>query len=84
MNCHVIATLVGIILQLLGAGYLVWQARFTAIKLAKYKSNITYDNFATAIDDLAQEINGQFKQQTRGFLLVGAGSVLQFYGTWPA
>jgi CHASE3 domain sensor protein len=83
MNCHVIATLVGIILQILGAGYLVWQARFTAIKLAKYKSNITYDNFGTAIDDLAQEINGQFKQQMRGFLLVGAGSLLQFYGAWP-
>ena len=61
MNDHVIATLVGIILQLLGAGYLVCQARSTAIKLAKYNSNITYDNFSTAIDDLAQEINGQFK-----------------------
>jgi CHASE3 domain sensor protein len=83
MNCHIIAALVGIILQLLGAGYLVWQARFTANKLAKYKSNITYDNFSAAIDDLAHEINGQFKQQMRGFLLVGAGSILQFYGAWP-
>ena len=84
MNCHVIATLGGIILQLLGAGYLVKQARFTAIKLAKYKSNITYANFSAAIGDLAHEINGQFKQQMRGFLLVGLGSALQFYGAWPA
>jgi uncharacterized membrane protein YidH (DUF202 family) len=83
MNCHAIATLIGIVIQLLGAGYLVWQTRFTAIKLAKYKSNITYGNFAAAIDDLAQEINGQFKQQMRGFLLVGVGSVFQFYGALP-
>lgn len=83
MTCQEISTLAGIVLQLLGAGYLVWQARYTAIKLAKYKSNITYDNFAPAIDDLAHEINGQFNQQMRGFLLVGLGSVLQFYGAWP-
>ena len=83
MNCQEISALAGIVLQLIGAGYLVWQTRFTAIKLAKYKSNITYDNFAVAIDDLAHEINGQFNQQTRGFLLVGLGSVLQFYGAWP-
>lgn len=36
-----------------------------------------------AIDDLAHELAGQFKQQMRGFLVVGAGSVLQLYGAWP-
>ena len=84
MNCHILATLFGIILQLLGAGYLVWQARFSANKLTKYKSNITYDNFSSAIDDIAHEISGQFRLQIRGFILVVAGSILQFYGAWPA
>ena len=84
MTCQEISTLAGIALQLLGAGYLVWQARFTAIKLAKYKSNITYGDFAVAIDDLVHELSGQFNQQMRGFLLVGLGSVLQFYGAWHA
>ena len=83
MSCHIFSTLVGIILQLLGVGYLVWQAKLTSIKLAKYKSNLTYDDLAKAIEDLAYELNGQFKQQMRGFLLVGAGSILQFYGSWP-
>lgn len=80
MICHINATLFGIVLQVLGVGYLVWQSRETANKLAKYKSNITYDNFAAAIDDLAHEIHGQFKQQMRGFLLLALGSALQFYG----
>lgn len=84
MNSHTIATLFGVVLQVLGAGYLVWQARGTASKLAKYKSNITYGNFAEAIDDLAHEIHGQFKQQMRGFLLLALGSALQFYGALPA
>jgi hypothetical protein len=67
MNCHIIATLLGIVLQVLGAGYRVWQARGTASKLAKYRSNITYGNFADAITDLAPEIHGQFKQQFSAF-----------------
>ena len=67
MNYHVIATLVGITLQFLGADYLVCQAQSTAIKLAKYNSNITYDSFSMAIDHSTQEITGQFKQQLRGF-----------------
>lgn len=84
MNCHIIATLLGIVLQVLGAAYLVWQARGTASKLAKYKSNITYGNFAEAIDDLAHEIHGQFRQQMLGFLFLTLGSALQVYGALPA
>jgi hypothetical protein len=84
MNYQLLATLSGIVLQVVGAGYLVWQARFTASKLAKYKANITYDNFAAAIDDLAHEVHGQFKQQMHGFLLVAIGSALQFYGAFLA
>lgn len=84
MNHQILATIVGIIFQIFGAGWLVWQARFTSKKLIKYKSNITYDNFASAIDDLAQEVHGQFKQQMIGFLLVTIGALLQLYGVLPA
>lgn len=52
----------------------IWQARFTAIKLAKYKSNINYDNFGGAIADLVQELNGQFKATNEGLLLGVFGS----------
>lgn len=84
MNQHVIATLVGILLQVGGAGYLVFHARCTSDVLAKYKSNVTYDNFAQAIDDLAHELHAQYGLQMRGFMALAAGSALQFYGAIPA
>lgn len=84
MNCQVIATIAGILLQLGGAAYLVYQSRFTAQRLAKYKTNITYDNFSSAIDDLAHEVHGQFSQQLKGFVAVAFGSLLQLYGAIPA
>jgi hypothetical protein len=83
MDSHLFATLVGIVLQVCGAAYLVYQSRFTAAKLAKYKANVTYDNFASAIDDLAHEVHGQFAQQVRGFIAVVIGSLFQFYGALP-
>lgn len=83
MNHQLIATLFGIVFQLVGAGYLVWRARFTANKFSGYKGNITYDNFATVIDDLAHEIHGQFGLQARGFILIAVGAALQFYGAVP-
>ena len=83
MNIHIAATLLGILLQVGGAAYLVWQARVTSSKLAKYKT-ITWDNFALAVGDLAHELHGQFKLQARGFVALLLGSGLQFYGAWPA
>jgi hypothetical protein len=84
MNYHLFATLLGMVLQLGGAAYLVYQSRFTATKLAKYKANITYDTFASAVEDLAHEVHGQFAQQVRGFIAVAMGSLLQLYGALPS
>jgi hypothetical protein len=84
MNIQMAATLLGIVLQVGGAAYLVWQARGTSSKLAKYRTNITWDNFPQAIDDLAHEVHGQFNLQVRGFMALLLGSGLQFYGAWPA
>jgi len=84
MKYQAAATVVGIIIQLLGAAYLVYQSGFTARKLANYKSNVTYDNFASAIDALASEVHGQFGQQLRAFTAIALGSLLQLYGAIPA
>lgn len=82
MNSHTIATQIGIVTQLMGVGYLVYAAYGTSQKLAKYKANITYDNFSSAIADLAHEVSSQYSQQLKGFLAVAFGSLLQLYGAF--
>ena len=84
MNAQTAATLLGIVLQLGGAGYLVWQARITAKKLTNFRAHLTYDKFNDAVGTLADELGGQFTQQLWGFAFIAAGSVLQLYGAWPA
>jgi hypothetical protein len=63
MNSHVYSTQIGIVVQVVGAAYLVFHAWRTARKLGKYKATVTYDNFAHLLDDLAHELSGQFSQQ---------------------
>ena len=81
------ATAIGIVIQLIGAAYLVGQSFRTSRKLRKYKSTpVTYDSLGTTIDNLgasveqlAHEIGSQFKQQLVGFAFVALGSGLQLY-----
>ena len=84
MSYQVMATVVGMLFQLGGAAYLVYQASVTARTLAKYKSKLIYDNFALAIEDLAHEVHGQFAQQLKGFIALAIGSFLQVSGAIPA
>lgn len=77
-------TVIGIILQVLGAAFLVFQALRTSRKLGKYNAQVTYDNFSSIIADLAREVGGQFRQQFVGFLFVLVGSALQLYGAVAA
>ena len=79
MSIHLIANIGGIACQVLGAGYLVYQSYFTSRSLLKYKPAITYDNLGPAIEQLAHEVQAQFKHQALGFLLVVIGAALQVY-----
>ena len=78
------ATIVGILLQLIGAGYLVFQAWRTSRKLAKYQTQVTFDTLGSTIDTLARELGSQFLQQLIGFLFVLVGSALQLYAAVAA
>lgn len=72
-------TIIGILLQLLGAAYLVFQSFRTARKLQKYKGPVTWDSLAPSIETLAHEVGGQFSQQLVGFIFVFLGSAFQLY-----
>ena len=74
------ATVIGIVLQVLGAGYLVVQAWCTSRKLAKYNAQrVTINSLGPTIEALARELGGQFGQQLVGFGFVLVGSGLQLY-----
>lgn len=80
MTTQTCVTVIGIVLQVLGALFLVLQSLQTSRKLRKYHAGVTYDNFSAIIADLATEISGQFRQQLVGFVFMLVGSALQLYG----
>jgi uncharacterized membrane protein len=73
------ATIIGIILQLLGAIYLVIQSYRTTKKLQKFKGPVTYGSLSPSIEAMANELSGQFSQQLIGFFFVFLGSAFQLY-----
>jgi hypothetical protein len=77
-NCAII---IGIILQLIGAAYIVVQSFRTTRKLQNYSApgTITYGNVAQVIEALANELSSQFFQQLVGFVFLLAGSAFQLY-----
>lgn len=66
----------GILFQLGGAGYVVWASRATAAALKKYSPKMTYGEFSV-IDDLRNEMRGQYATQRVGFLWIALGAALQ-------
>ena len=79
-----VATVAGIVLQVLGAGYLVWCAWRTSRNLAKYPKEVTYNAIGPTIDALTRELRTQFFQQMIGFLFVLGGACLQLYASIAA
>lgn len=75
-NC---ATSIGIILQLLGAAYIVYQSCRTTRNLRKYSAPVTYGTLSPSIEALAKELAGQFAQQLVGFFFLLIGSCFQLY-----
>lgn len=80
MTAQTIATQVGILVQLAGAGYLVFQAARTARVLRNFGQGLTFDKFNQSLERLSGEVASQFKQQLVGFVFIAVGSALQLYG----
>ena len=72
-------SLFALILQLLGAAWLVYCSFATEKKLRLHGAVATYDNIGNLVSDLAVELAGQFRQQLRGFAFLVAGSALQVW-----
>jgi hypothetical protein len=73
------ATVLGIFLQLVGAGYLVFRSLQTSRHLSKYPEQVTYNALGPTIDALTRELRTQFFQQMIGFAFVLVGAGFQLY-----
>ena len=78
------ATVVGVVLQVVGAGFLVWCAWRTSRNLGKYPNAVTYNALGPTIDALTRELRTQFSQQMIGFVFVLVGAGLQLYASLAA
>lgn len=72
---------VGLVLQLLGAGYLVWIA-FRGWRVFKrigfaYKTGVAYGQLGTILTELAQAQSTQFQDQLVAFVLLTLGTLAQ-------
>jgi hypothetical protein len=73
-------SVLGIAIQLGGAGYLLWTTWSASRRLAAYCSPVRYDTFSTVVESLAKEIAGQFAPQKWGFVALAIGSIFQAWG----
>lgn len=78
------ATIVGVVLQVFGAGYLVFQSWSTSRDLSKYPEQVTYGTLHLIINALTGELRRQFFQQMIGFLFLLGGSGFLLYAAAAA
>jgi len=78
------ATIAGIVLQLFGGGYLVFQSWRTSRDLSRHPETVTFGELAPTIDTLTRELRRQFREQMIGFVFVVVGSGLQLYAVAAA
>jgi Na+/melibiose symporter-like transporter len=65
----------GILIELVGAGFLVWCSFDTKRRLESQK--VTYDGAFVALEEILKVSVEQFRQHVRGFLLLALGLVMQ-------
>ena len=79
-NCLWYIGQVGILLEILGAGLIVYFAYTARQKVGVLKTDMDY--LQEAIDTVLEEVGSQFRKQITGFLLLGLGLIMQFVGNF--
>jgi len=80
VDCGLILSQSGIVLEVLGAAYLVLKSRQATLALRRFPAPLNYDNFVAALERLVGIVGGQFSDQLKGFALLVLGLALQFAG----
>ena len=79
-NCLWYIGQAGILLEILGAGLIVYFAYTARQKVGVLKTDM--DHLQEAIDTVLEEVGSQFRKQITGFLLLGLGLIMQFVGNF--
>lgn len=68
----------GIVLEVVGAGTLVFSAYSSSKTIKKHKTDL--DHIEYAVEQLIEDTKNQFKTQANGFILLAAGLAMQLVG----
>ena len=71
----------GIVVEVIGAGWIVGAAWRGRASLTAIPPDVTYDTLGPAINKLMLLVRTQFVDQLKGFALLAIGLLLQLYGT---
>ena len=66
----------GIVVEIMGAGYLVWCAWSSKETTRLLETHL--DAIQESVNTLLSEVQSNFRNQLKGFIVVAAGLVLQF------
>lgn len=67
----------GIVLQVVGAGVVVWASFRTRMQMARFSEKVTYVEAGGLIDKLRSELADAYSGQAVGFVFILAGAMLQ-------
>lgn len=68
---------VGIVLQVIGAGWVVHASYKTRMSLARFNTKTTYDEIGSLLDKLRSELADSYGSQGIGFMFLLAGALCQ-------
>ena len=81
MNCYWLVGQVGIVLEVFGAGYILYSAYDSKKRIDRHtKTANTINGIGDAVSELARIVGSQFKQEAVGFLILVMGLIMQFVG----
>ena len=78
MNCYWLIGQAGIVIEVLGAGILVFSAFKTKNRIKEHKTDLDHIEFA--VEQLMKEAQGQVVNHSWGFALLVVGLAMQFIG----
>lgn len=68
---------IGIILQVIGAAWVVWASYSTRTKFARFSDDVNYQELGSLLNLLRIELRDQFTSQAWGFAFLLAGALCQ-------